>query len=70
MLVKAGETLYLDNTLETFARDAQREAMETDDREGLVRAYLAMLLPEDWDSYDLLGCLDYINYPMTLACAW
>lgn len=63
VMVKAGETLYLDSALEQFAQNAQREAMETDDREGLVRAYLAMLLPEDWDSYDLHRRLDYINYP-------
>jgi len=51
--VKAGEKLYLDASLEKLAKDEQREAMESDEREGLVRDYLDMLLPEDWDSLDL-----------------
>ncbi len=51
--VKAGEKLYLDVSLEKLAKDEQREAMESDEREGLVRDYLDMLLPEDWDTVDL-----------------
>ena len=31
----------------------QREAMETDDREGVVQEYLDTLLPADWDKMDL-----------------
>lgn len=46
---KAGEKLYLETGLESLAKEEQREALESDEREGLVREYLEMLLPEDWD---------------------
>lgn len=59
--VKAGEKLYLDVGLEKLAKDEQREAMESDEREGLVRDYLDMLLPEDWDIMDLYSRRAYIN---------
>ena len=48
--VKAGEKLYLDANLEKLAKDEQREAMESDEREGMVRDFLDTLLPEEWDS--------------------
>ncbi len=59
--VKAGEKLYLDPSLEKLAKEEQREAMESDEREGLVRDYLDMLLPEDWDTMDLYERRAYIN---------
>ena len=59
--LKAGETLFLDPALEIFAKDEQREAMESDEREGLVRDYLDMLLPEDWDDMDLYARRAFIN---------
>ncbi|PHV72408.1 hypothetical protein CS063_02720 [Sporanaerobium hydrogeniformans] len=59
--VKAGEKLYLDASLEKLAKEEQREAMESDEREGLVREYLDMLLPEDWDTMDLYERRAYIN---------
>ena len=40
-------------TAETLAKSEQREALESDEREGLVREYLETLLPEDWDGMDL-----------------
>jgi putative DNA primase/helicase len=36
-----------------IAYQTQQEAMEEDDREGLVREYLDTLLPEKWDEMDL-----------------
>ena len=51
--VKAGERLYLDGKMEDTAKSEQREAMESDEREGLVREYLDTLLPEKWDDMDL-----------------
>ncbi|MEY8326064.1 virulence-associated E family protein [Lachnospiraceae bacterium 54-11] len=51
--VKAGERLYLDGKMEDTAKSEQREAMESDEREGLVREYLDALLPEKWDDMDL-----------------
>lgn len=40
----SGEELYLDSNLETTANDAQREAIEHDEREGLVEEYLKAIL--------------------------
>lgn len=59
--VKMGEKLYLDAGLEKLAKEEQREAMESDEREGLVRDYLNLLLPEDWDTMDLYERRAYIN---------
>ena len=55
------EKLYLDADLEAYARQEQREAMEQDDREGIVRNYLDMLLPDDWDSMDYYRRREYIR---------
>lgn len=48
-----GEPLYLDPALVQQAESEQREAMESDEREGLVSDYLNTLLPEDWENIDL-----------------
>ena len=61
VLAEAGEKLYLDQSLEAFAQEEQREAMEQDDREGLVREYLAMLLPERWDDMDVFERREYVR---------
>ncbi|NTW70652.1 MAG: hypothetical protein HGA49_00200 [Eubacteriaceae bacterium] len=58
---KAGEKLYLDATVEKLAKEEQREAMESDEREGLVRDYLDTFLPEDWDSMDTFERRNFIN---------
>jgi len=50
---KAGEKLYLDASLTPEAEKVQREAMESDEREGLVRDYLDTLLPENWSQMNL-----------------
>ncbi|MBR1886476.1 MAG: hypothetical protein IJ812_08710, partial [Schwartzia sp.] len=60
---KAGEKLYLDAALEADARREQTSAMEQDDREGLVRAYLDLPLPDGWESMDLYRRRDYIHEP-------
>lgn len=39
----------------------QRDAMETDDREGLVGEYLDRLLPEDWDKMDLFERRNFLD---------
>lgn len=61
--VERGEKLYLDANLEKEAQAEQKDAMEQDDREGLVRAYLDRLLPETWDSMDVYRRQDYIQDP-------
>ena len=59
--VKKGEKLYLDNAVEKLAKAEQREALESDEREGLVREYIDTLLPEDWDSMDLFERRNFLN---------
>lgn len=51
--VNSGEKIYLDSDLDALAQEEQRDAMQTDEREGLVREYLDKLLPEDWETMDL-----------------
>jgi len=50
---KAGEKLFLEGELEETAQRIQLEALESDDREGLVREYLDKLLPSNWDELEL-----------------
>ncbi|MBR0217472.1 MAG: hypothetical protein IJL96_11165, partial [Clostridia bacterium] len=52
VLAKAGEPLYLPPELEAMAKEEQVQAMEHDEREGVVAAYLDTLLPENWDEMD------------------
>lgn len=50
---KKGEELTLRGESAVMAYKHQQEAMEEDDREGLVREYLDILLPNNWDDMDL-----------------
>lgn len=50
---KKGEDLFLKGNEAQIAIWQQADAMETDDREGLVREYLEKLLPENWSTMDL-----------------
>ena len=59
--VKRGEKLYLDPGMEQLAKAEQREAMESDEREGLVRDFLDTLLPEDWDDMDVFERRSFLN---------
>lgn len=51
--VQQGEKIHLDSEMDALAKEEQREAMETDEREGLVREYLDKLLPVEWETMDL-----------------
>ena len=44
-----------------MATSEQAEAMEMDDREGLVRTYLDTLLPENWDTMSLYDRRNFLN---------
>lgn len=59
--VKQGEKLYLSAELEALSKAEQREAMESDEREGLVRLYLDTLLPTDWDGMDVFERRNYLS---------
>ncbi|MDA8227027.1 MAG: virulence-associated E family protein [Desulfitobacterium hafniense] len=56
-----GEELFLKGTLAEEAVTQQRDAMEGDDREGLVAEYLDALLPEGWDGMDLYARRNFLN---------
>jgi len=59
--VKQGEKLYLEPSMDVMAKAEQREAMESDEREGVVRDYLETLLPNDWESLDLYERRNFLN---------
>lgn len=59
--VRQGEKLYLSAEMDALAKDEQREAMESDEREGLVREYLDTLLPERWAEMDLFERRNYLS---------
>lgn len=50
---RAGEELFLKGDEAAQAYVQQQEAMESDDREGIISDYLETLLPMGWDSMDL-----------------
>lgn len=59
--VRQGEKLYLSAEMDALAKDEQREAMESDEREGLVREYLDTLLPERWAEMDLFERRNFLT---------
>jgi putative DNA primase/helicase len=58
---KAGEKLYLEPELQDIAKAEQLDAMESDEREGIVITYLQTKLPEGWDSMTLYERKNYLN---------
>ena len=56
-----GEVLFLVGGLMEEAATQQREALENDDREGLVLEYLEMRLPEAWPTMDLYSRRNFIT---------
>jgi predicted P-loop ATPase len=59
VLYQKGEKLYLEGEDAQLAVNEQADAMETDEREGLVREYLDTLLPKNWSD---LGIYERRNY--------
>lgn len=60
-LYKKGEKLYLEEDELNQATKEQCDAMETDEREGLVRAYLDTLLPKEWDNMPLFERRNFLR---------
>lgn len=60
-LVRKGEKLYLTADENLIATEEQRDAMESDEREGLVREYLDTLLPDNWETMDLYERRNFLN---------
>ena len=57
---KAGEPLILIGDEEKMAYEEQRDAMEADDREGLVEQYLEKPLPDKWPKMDIYERRSYL----------
>jgi len=60
-LVQAGEQLYLEPEVEDMAKNEQLDALEADEREGIVADYLATTLPSQWDAMDLGARRSYLD---------
>ena len=60
-IYKDGEELYLKGKEAAEAYVAQQEAMESDEREGIVEDYLERLIPADWDTMDLYQRRSYLG---------
>lgn len=58
---RKGEDLFLKGNEAQIAISQQADAMETDDREGLVREYLEKLLPENWSTMDLYERRNFLS---------
>lgn len=58
---RSGEKLYLEGDILEEAEKAQKGAMETDERVGMVEEYLNTSLPADWDDMDLFARRNYLN---------
>ena len=58
---QSGEKLYLEGEVLEASEKAQMEAMETDDRIGMVEAYLDTMLPEDWSEMNLYQRRTYLQ---------
>ncbi len=61
VLYRRGEKLYLEGEDEAAAVKEQTEAMETDEREGLVRSYLNTLLPDTWNEMSVYERRNYLS---------
>lgn len=61
VIYRKGEKLYLDGEDAQIAITEQANAMESDEREGLVRTYLDILLPEAWDTMSLYERRNFLN---------
>ncbi len=60
-IYESGEKLYLEGDLIRIAESAQRDAMEVDERQGMVEEYLNTLLPEYWDTMDVYQRRNFIS---------
>ena len=55
-----GEKLYLEGDMISRAEEVQRDAMEVDERQGMVEEYLETLLPLSWESMDVYARKNYL----------
>lgn len=64
-LYRKGEKLYLSAEAEGIATVEQRRHSETDERRGLIEAYLNRLLPKTWDTMDLFERRAFLEDPLS-----
>ena len=64
-LFRKGEKLYLSNDAEKIATSQQSMHSETDERKGIIEAYLDRLLPKDWDQKDVFERRSYLDDPLS-----
>lgn len=57
----SGEKLYLEGEVLLEAEKEQRNAMEADERVGMIEEYLNRELPDGWDSMDLFARRNYLS---------
>ncbi len=62
-IYESGEKLYLEGDLLEASEQAQRSAMEVDERIGMVEEYLDARLPLNWDNMDIYARREYLADP-------
>lgn len=60
-LYQQGEKLFLEGKDASIAEEQQKQAMETDERQGLVENYLNTLLPDNWDTMSLFERKNFLS---------
>lgn len=60
-IYKAGKALQLSEKLEVYANRMQNDAIEVDERQGIVEDYVDMLLPDNWEDMEIYARREYIN---------
>lgn len=60
-IYESGEELYLEGNLLDIATDYQNEALEQDERVGIVEQYLNRLLPTNWHEMDFYKRRSFLN---------
>lgn len=64
---ESGEKLYLEGDILAESEKAQRNAMEVDERVGMVEEYLNTLLPEGWDDMDVYARRSFLSGDPTVV---
>lgn len=65
LVLSREEKLFLEDDVLVYAVAQQREALESDEREGIVKQYLEMPLPKGWDNLSVYDRQCYFNGVVT-----
>lgn len=60
-LYRQGENLFLEGKEAVIAEEQQKQAMETDERQGLVENFLNTLLPDNWEAMSLFERKNFLS---------